>query len=286
MVGYDVFQNGVWVLSTPASNANTPTVVVTGLLPNTPYNFAVDARDASGNVSDPITTTLTTLASNGILPTPPGNLTATASFYSGVTLSWNGSQDGLWISAYDVYEGSTKILTVDGSTTSVLVGGLYPATQYTFTVRARDPQGNVSMSSNTAIALMPTLPPEGAISNPNGSFNPNWLRYSADFNLAFGFQHVFIDSDNNVATGWATSSNPPVGADYMIENDTVYRYAGSGTDWTWTIVDTISPKIKGYTAEWKVPVSDLTNPATTQAVVFGGNGFAPTAYSLVITLNQ
>jgi hypothetical protein len=142
------------------------------------------------------------------------------------------------------------------------------------------------MPSNTATTVMPALPPQGAIANPNGSSNPKWLRYSADFNLAFGFEHVFIDSDNSAATGWATASSPPIGADYMIENNTLYRYAGSGTDWTWTMVDTISPKIKGYTVEWKVPASDLANPATTQTVVFGGNGFAPTAYSLVVTVSR
>ena len=287
VVGYDVFEDGIWILSTPASSASTPMVVVTGLLPNTPYTFGVEARDASGNVSDPSSPLgLTTLASNGNLPTAPGSLTASASFYSGVTLSWSGSQDGLWISAYDVYEGSTKILTLDGSTTSVLIGGLSPATQYTFSVAARDPEGNVSMPSNTATTVMPALPPQGAIANPNGSSNPKWLRYSADFNLAFGFEHVFIDSDNSAATGWATASSPPLGADYMIENNTLYRYAGSGTDWTWTMVDTISPKIKGYTVEWKVPASDLANRAGPQTVVFGGNGFAPTAYSLVITVGR
>jgi chitodextrinase len=286
VVGYDVFQNGVWILSTPANTASTPTVTLTGLLPNTPYSFTLQARDASGNVSGPSDAySLTTHASNGVLPTAPGNLTTSSITYSSVTLSWTGSTDSLGISAYDVYKGGTKILTVDGSTTSVLVGGLSPATQSTFIVTARDPQGNVSAASNSANTTTLTLPAGGAISNPTGKVNPVWLTYSADFNLAFGFDHVFIDSDSNPGTGWFTASTPSLGADYLIENDTLYQYVGSGTDWAWKLVDTISPKFKDYTVSWKVPVSDFANPATTQSVVFSGNGFAPTAYSRVITLN-
>jgi hypothetical protein len=101
-----------------------------------------------------------------------------------------------------------------------------------------------------------------------------------------GLQHVFIDSDNNAGTGWITSSNPTIGADYVIENGTLYKYAGSGNDWTWTQVDGVTPSINGYTITWTIPLADITNRATTQKVVFEGNGFAPTAYSNVITLVQ
>lgn len=287
VVGYDIFQNGVWILSTPAVGESPQSATLTGLLPNTSYSFTVDARDGSGNISTASNAyTLMTQAANGVLPTAPNNLRTTATTYSSATLSWTPSTDSLGISAYDVYEGATKILTVDGSTTSVLVGGLFPATTSIFLVEARDPQGNISMPSNSVNATTLALPPEGAISDPRGSFNRRWLRYSADFNLAFGFEHVFIDSDNNPTTGWLTASTPSIGADYMIENNTLYQYAGTGTDWTWTLVDTITPEMRGYTVSWRVPVSDITNPATTQSVVFDGNGFAPTAYSSVITLVQ
>jgi len=287
VVGYDIFQNGVWILSTPASTASALAATLTGLLPNTSYSFTVDARDASGNISAPSSAySLTTQASNGILPTPPGNLTIVSSDYSSATLSWDDSTDDLGISAYDVYKEGTKIVTLDGSTTSVLIGGLTPATQTTFSVTARDPQGNVSAASNSATATTLPLPPQGEISNPTGRSRDGVLTYAANFNVAFGYQHVFIDSDNNAATGWITASTPPLGADYLIENNTLYQYAGSGTDWTWTMVATINPRRNGYNVRWRVPLSDLANRTRTQSVVFGGNGYAPTAYSLVITLNR
>ena len=77
-----------------------------------------------------------------------------------------------------------------------------------------------------------------------------------------------------------------IGADYMIEDNILYKYADSGTDFTWTLVDTLTPKVKGYNVEWRVPVSDLASPRTTQSVVFSGSGYAPTAYTNVIILTR
>ena len=287
VVAYDVYQNGGWILSTPATAASTQAVTLTGLVPGTPYSFSISARDASDNVSPPSSAySLTTKAPNGIVPTAPGNLTTSQITYSSVTLSWSAAADSLGISAYDVYKEGTKILTLNGSTSSVLVGGLSPGTPSAFFVQARDSQGNVSASSNTAGVTTLSLSLEGAISNAAGAISKPWARYSADFNLAFGFQHVLIDTDNNPGTGWVTSSSPSIGADYLIENGTLYQYAGSGTDWTWTMVDTITPRVKGYNVSWKVPVSDFINPAPTQSVVFNGTGFAPNSYSSVLTLGQ
>jgi chitodextrinase len=286
VVAYDIFQSGVWILSNPAATSSTQALTLTGLLPNTAYSFTVRARDGSGNISaDSNTCNLTTQAANGALPTAPGNLSGSSVAYTAVTLSWTSSSDSLGISAYDVYKNGAKIVTLDGSTSSVVIGGLSPSTQYTFTVRARDLQGNISSLSNAVDVVTLALPSDGAISSPGGTYGST-LTYSANFNLPFGFQHVFIDSDNNASTGWITSSNPVIGADYVVENGTLYKYAGSGNDWTWTRVGNITPSVNGYTVTWTVPLADLTNAATTQKVVFEGNGFAPTAYSRVITLMQ
>jgi hypothetical protein len=172
------------------------------------------------------------------------------------------------------------------STTSVVIGGLSPASLYTFTVTARDPQGNVSMASNpVSISTLP-LPNGLEIANPAGVYSQTSLTYSADFYLGFGFEHVFIDSDNQLSTGWKTGSTPPLGADYMIENNFLYKYAGTGTDFTWTYIDTMPPAFNGYNITWTVPASDITNPGPVQSVVFSGNGYAPTAYANAITCSS
>ena len=65
-----------------------------------------------------------------------------------------------------------------------------------------------------------------------------WSGHNDATNSYYGFtytgspqyRHVFIDSDNNAATGYAVGG---VGADYMIENGTVYHYSGTNGAWSW-----------------------------------------------------
>lgn len=79
-------------------------------------------------------------------PTAPGSLASTGKTSSSVSLSWSASSDNVGVTAYDIYSGSNRVLSVSG--TSATVGGLSPSTSYTFTVKARDAAGNVSAASN------------------------------------------------------------------------------------------------------------------------------------------
>ncbi|WP_340374680.1 carbohydrate binding domain-containing protein [Streptomyces sp. SS7] len=79
-------------------------------------------------------------------PSAPTGLTSTGKTSSSVTLSWGASSDNTGVTAYDVYSGASRVLSVSG--TSATVGGLSPSTAYTFTVRARDAAGNVSGASD------------------------------------------------------------------------------------------------------------------------------------------
>ncbi|MFF4655419.1 carbohydrate binding domain-containing protein [Streptomyces sp. NPDC001381] len=79
-------------------------------------------------------------------PSAPSGLTSTGKTSSSVSLSWNASTDNVGVTAYDIYRGSTQVLSVAG--TSATVSGLSPSTGYTFSVKARDAAGNVSASSN------------------------------------------------------------------------------------------------------------------------------------------
>ncbi|MGV9255760.1 carbohydrate binding domain-containing protein [Streptomyces sp. NPDC003697] len=79
-------------------------------------------------------------------PTAPTGLASTGRTSSSVSLKWNASTDDVGVSAYDVYSGGNRVLSVSGTTATA--GGLSPSTAYTFTVRARDAAGNVSAASN------------------------------------------------------------------------------------------------------------------------------------------
>ncbi|MFF5183509.1 carbohydrate binding domain-containing protein [Streptomyces sp. NPDC000345] len=80
-------------------------------------------------------------------PSAPSGLTSTGKTSSSVSLSWNASTDNVGVTAYDIYRGSTQVLSVAG--TSATVSGLSPSTGYTFSVKARDAAGNVSASSGS-----------------------------------------------------------------------------------------------------------------------------------------
>lgn len=64
-----------------------------------------------------------------------------------VSLSWNAATDNVGVTGYDVFQGTTNLGSVTG--TSANVTGLAPATAYSFKVRAHDAAGNNSSFSNT-----------------------------------------------------------------------------------------------------------------------------------------
>jgi hypothetical protein len=95
--------------------------------------------------------------------------------------------------------------------------------------------------------------------------------YRANFASAFTFKHVFIDTDMNAATGYAFGG---IGADYMIENDLLYKHAGGG--WSWTqIASTPATGGTSGTKIWTVPRATLGETAASGElanVVFHGSG--------------
>jgi len=80
-------------------------------------------------------------------PTAPSSLAASNITQTTLTLSWNASTDNVGVTGYDVFQGSTNLGSVTG--TSANITGLSPATAYSFRVRAHDAAGNNSGFSNT-----------------------------------------------------------------------------------------------------------------------------------------
>ncbi|MAP53572.1 GEVED domain-containing protein [Altibacter sp.] len=97
-------------------------------------------------------------------PTNPTGLSASGVTETTVNLSWNASTDNVGVTGYDVFQGSTNLGTVTGTSTQIT--GLTAATAYTFRVRARDAAGNVSGYSNTVNVTTNTPPDTQAPSAP------------------------------------------------------------------------------------------------------------------------
>jgi chitodextrinase len=79
-------------------------------------------------------------------PSAPSSAVAASVAQTTLTLNWSASTDNVAVTGYDVYQGSTKIKSVNG--TSANITGLIAATAYTFSIKAKDATGNVSSSSN------------------------------------------------------------------------------------------------------------------------------------------
>lgn len=142
VTGYNVYQDGLLIGSTTLAT----TYNVVGLSPSSTFAFTVRAKDAAGNLSvNSNTVGVTTDAPDTTPPSPP-ILSAAVTTSISTNLSWSGATDNIAVTGYDVYRGATLIGTV--STTSFGVTGLVPLTTYSFTVRAKDAAGNISIASN------------------------------------------------------------------------------------------------------------------------------------------
>lgn len=286
VVAYDVFQDSMQIWSIPATSSTMQTHTVSGLQPTTSYSFTVKARDGAGNLSAGATAlSAFTEPADGIPPTAPGTPSVSQITYTTALLTWTASSDcDDTVAAYDVYRNGAKILTIPAGTTSARVQDLDPGTTIPFTVKARDSEGNPSASSGTANVTTTSLPGGHSIANPAGSYTATTVSWSADYLLPFAFRRVFIDSDNNPATGYAVGSSPAIGADYIIENATLLHHIGGPTAYTFDTFLTTIPSVSGSTVTWQTATSNLGTPATTMKVVFQGDGFAEPTLSTVLTL--
>ena len=225
-------------------------------------------------------------------PSAPSGLAASSVGSTSVTLTWSASSDNVGVTAYDVYSGSSVVATVSGSTTTATVSNLSPATGYSFTVKARDAAGNVSPAS-APVSVTTTsgggsgsctpVTGSGTITNFSACMTATTETFQATFNTAVSLHHVFIDSDDTQSTGFQlpSPSSTPLGADYMIENNILYRSLSHG--WSWAPVNGVSPNMthNGNVYSWSIPLSALGTSAATQRAVFNGNTFytAPITYS-------
>ncbi|GIP24278.1 fibronectin type III domain-containing protein [Paenibacillus sp. J22TS3] len=112
-------------------------------------------------------------------PTAPSNLQATGTTTSSITLSWSASSDNVGVTGYNVYQGSTLVGSVNGTTLTYTNTGLSANTTYTYTVKAKDAAGNLSAASNQITAKTastgagdtqaPTAPTNLAVSGSTSS---------------------------------------------------------------------------------------------------------------------
>lgn len=301
VVAYDVYSEaggGTWVQSVPASTA--PQAILTGLSPNTSYNFFVVARTLVGITSASSFVTFTTGPANGTV-TAPGIYVDIEGFTDDV-ISWTPATASTYpVAYYDIFVNGVKTLTVDAGTTSAdiiqLLGTLTnlangvtpPAQQYAITMDARDTNGDVSPLSSVYDIVIPVPPTTDTGCTVTSSSST--VTIACIYYAPWGFHHVYIDADNNTTTGYLfTWTNPAVGADYLIENSTLNAYTGNGSTFSWTPVATITPVVtgvdnSGFTFTWTIPTSAFSVIPLGNTVQYlqDGTGYVPEEYGQVLT---
>ncbi|WP_442264813.1 S8 family serine peptidase [Tenacibaculum sp. ZS6-P6] len=89
-------------------------------------------------------------------PSAPSNVQASSITQTTATVSWSASTDNVGVTAYEVFQGSTSLGTVTG--TSANLTGLTADTSYTISVRAQDAAGNVSNAGTVTFTTLSDNP--------------------------------------------------------------------------------------------------------------------------------
>ncbi len=92
--------------------------------------------------------TITAGSADTIAPTAP-TLVGSGTTETTTNLFWSGATDNVAVFGYEVYNGTTLVLSTSAENTTFTVTTLSPSTTYRFTVRAKDIEGNLSDNSNT-----------------------------------------------------------------------------------------------------------------------------------------
>ncbi|MFI6814393.1 glycosyl hydrolase family 8 [Nonomuraea sp. NPDC050328] len=195
-------------------------------------------------------------------PTAPGNLRATGTTSSTVSLAWDASSDNVGVSGYTVFRGGTEVATVTG--TSHTDTGLTASTAYAYTVRARDAAGNLSPVSNGVTAT--TQAGTGGVAVPFGShtrpyvagmLKPTGGQSALDAQVVDYYKRwkaAFVRQ--NCGNGWYQVYSPDADHDYVAEAQgygmvIVATMAGADPD---------AKKIFDGLVKWKLDHPSSINP--------------------------
>jgi hypothetical protein len=143
-----------WELITLTA-ANVETYINTGVEPSTVYHYKIRAVSSSGRseYTPAGQTSYVTIITDGdyIKPTAPQNVQAKAIAINTIQLSWKPSTDNTGIRQYRIYYDNKSVQT-NSAVTNFTISNLSLNTQYSFTIKAEDLQGNLSSASDPALA--------------------------------------------------------------------------------------------------------------------------------------
>ncbi len=126
-------------LTTPGAFAVSSTITTTSGDPVSSNNAATGTATVVADTTPPSTVT---------------GLAASGTTGSQTTLNWTAATDNAGVVGYNVYRGGVLLTTVAGTTYTDLL--LNPSTAYTYTVKAKDAAGNLSIAFSNSVVVTTT----------------------------------------------------------------------------------------------------------------------------------
>ncbi|CAG0935327.1 Endoglucanase C [Thermoflexales bacterium] len=193
-------------------------------------------------------------------PTVPTNLASPSQTTTSINLTWTASTDNVGVTGYDIYRGTT--LAGSSATTSFSDTGLTADTLYSYTVRAKDAAGNVSVASAALSvrtrAAVDTQPP----TVPTNLASPSQTTTSINLSWTASTDNVGVTGyDIYRGTTLAGSSATTSFVDSGLTPDTLYSYT-----------------VRAKDAAGNVSAASVALSVRTQA---GGGGSCAVAYTIV-----
>ena len=158
VTGYNVYKDGVL----EATLGAVLFYQVTGLTPQSSYNFTVTSLDAANNESTAsgAVTITTNVVADTQAPTAPTGLTSTVTGTTTADLSWLAATDNTGVTGYNIYKDDVLETTL-GAVLSYQITGLTPGNSYSFTVTGLDAANNESALSTRLSLTTLTEDPSG-----------------------------------------------------------------------------------------------------------------------------
>ena len=114
-----------------------------------------------------------------------------------------------------------------------------------------------ALLTGALLAALLVSPAEATISGTSATNTATTVTYRFSYTGTPQFLRVYVDADRNASTGFAQAGT---GADYLLENGSLYQHTGTG--WSWTLIRTVTFSSSGGVAQWTVNRSDLGETAT------------------------
>ncbi|MEU6992149.1 fibronectin type III domain-containing protein [Streptomyces sp. NPDC046465] len=200
-------------------------------------------------------------------PAAPRGLTVQAGSATTAHVMWNQAVDDTEVTGYEVYRGTKKVKEVSGREHMVDIVGLKASTTYTFTVRARDAEGNVSEDSRR----LSVTTPAAAAADHKAPTRPAHLTGRAAGNSAAMLSWEKASDDKRVASYEVYQSGSKIHSVGGSQTATLVTGLRPGTDYTFTV--------KARDAADNFSPASPEVRLTTTAGKGSGRGTAPTGFT-------